>query len=588
MVEEEIVQLVRTYDILGHLRNLAILRRQQFRADGRIDDIDQHLFQRRVRLARKVAQHRADEGFRHIGVDAVVGHVIAVKGRKSQRELAEVSRADDESTVHVGKIHQHLRTLARLRVFKRRIVDIHRVPDLFEVLLDALADVDLLHGDAERVAELFRVRAGTGAGAKARHRHRNDVLRGTLQQRQRFFADDQREGGVHAAGDADEQLLRVRMLDALGKAVALNREHLIKPRGRTRAGIRHERRFPKRARELGFADVHRKRNAYDVRVVKELSCKAPALAGEELQIDFTHAIARPEWLRFREHGAVFTDHVVTGKDHVRGAFARTRAAEHIRGVGAGALALHEQTPVVHLCDRLVARAEVQEDAGAAVREQCGRRNGSPEVFADLHADVEERHLAAAEHEAVAKRCLLPEELHLLDGFQGCGIGALFVKLAVVAKVRLGNYAQHTSVLHDSRAVIQQMPEDDRNADGDEHIAARGCARDALQRAHCGIRQRGAQHKVSAGVANDGQLRQHQHLDAVRLRAVKESYDRVRIVFAVGNLNFGRARRDLDKSVFHECIFSVRLGSSEWIPGKLSFFLMIILCNRRGSVNQRRA
>ncbi|MPM69743.1 hypothetical protein SDC9_116691 [bioreactor metagenome] len=81
-----------------------------------------------------------------------------------------------------------------------------------------------------------------------------------------------------------------------------------------------------------------------------------------------------------------------------------------------------------------------------------------------------------------------------------------------------------------------MPKYDRNANGNEHIAASGRAGDALQRAHGGIRQSGAQHEIAAGVANDSQFRQHQHFDSVCFCAANQRDDGIRIVFAVGNLN----------------------------------------------------
>ncbi|MPM99918.1 hypothetical protein SDC9_147113 [bioreactor metagenome] len=76
---------------------------------------------------------------------------------------------------------------------------IHRMADIIQMFLYALADIDLPHGNAERIAELLRICARATRGAKARHGHGDNILRRTVEQRKRLFAHNERKGGVHAA-----------------------------------------------------------------------------------------------------------------------------------------------------------------------------------------------------------------------------------------------------------------------------------------------------------------------------------------------------------------------------------------------------
>ena len=76
------------------------------------------------------------EGLRYACVHTIHRHMVAVVGGPSERQLRQITCADDQPVFRIGQIHQYLRAFACLRVFVNYVVIAFLVPDVVKVALD--------------------------------------------------------------------------------------------------------------------------------------------------------------------------------------------------------------------------------------------------------------------------------------------------------------------------------------------------------------------------------------------------------------------------------------------------------------------
>ena len=125
-IEVEILQLIRTDDGLGiAVFRLRLPRWHQFGADLRLQNLDQRLTRLRTEPMSLCdpSYYVLDQGLRHARVDGVMRHVVAdAVGTPSERQLAEVTGADDHRVVQIGEPEQMVGALARLYVLEGDVV----------------------------------------------------------------------------------------------------------------------------------------------------------------------------------------------------------------------------------------------------------------------------------------------------------------------------------------------------------------------------------------------------------------------------------------------------------------------------------
>ena len=110
-----------------------LIGRKKFGADFGIQDIFKHAANISSRPLRFVSHEVLYKRLRNGAVDAVHGHVIAVIGRPTERELAQIAGADHKPARFVCDIHQNERAHARLGVFIRDVGDVAVVTYVLEV-----------------------------------------------------------------------------------------------------------------------------------------------------------------------------------------------------------------------------------------------------------------------------------------------------------------------------------------------------------------------------------------------------------------------------------------------------------------------
>ena len=68
--------------------------------------------------------------------------MVAVECGPAQSELAHIGRSQHESAHSIGDIHENLRALPRLSIFKNHVIAIFRMPNIGKVLPTSRTNID--------------------------------------------------------------------------------------------------------------------------------------------------------------------------------------------------------------------------------------------------------------------------------------------------------------------------------------------------------------------------------------------------------------------------------------------------------------
>ena len=329
-------------------------------------------------------------------------------------------------------------------------------------------------------------------GAEAGHGHGQHIAGGAAQLLHGADGHQQGEAAVQTARDADDRRLGVGMLEPLGEAVGLHFQNQLTALGPAVLVVGDEGRgvYPAGELRLGEGKV-------------EIDGQIPLSAGLEagvarplrlhpLAVQLRLSPAALEERCFGEEGAVLGDEVVAGEDHVLSALAVAGRSVQVAAEQAGGLVRHQRPAVLGFADRLIAGRKVRNDGGTGQRVEGGGGQSAPQVFADLHAQNEAGHLAAAEEQGCTERHLLPADCYRLYLSAARGELALFVELAVVGQVGLGDKAQQTPAAEDGGAVIQFAPHQQRQAHEGHDIQLPAGVQRGLQSVQRALLQRALQ------------------------------------------------------------------------------------------------
>ena len=108
-------------------------------------------------------------------VDIVHAGVVAVVGAPAVDKLAEILGADIKTVDLVCNVHEHLRALTSLGVFKCDGVVVVGVADIVKVLVHALADIDYTNLGADLLGDDDGIGLRAGGGAEAGEGAGNDI-----------------------------------------------------------------------------------------------------------------------------------------------------------------------------------------------------------------------------------------------------------------------------------------------------------------------------------------------------------------------------------------------------------------------------
>ena len=138
------MKLIRSDEIFCLLGNDTVFRRQQLRADRRVEHVEKNIgkcfFPAGIRI---ILYQMAHQGFRYGRIDGIHRHMVAIVRCPAKCQLRKITRSDDHAAGLVGEIHQNLGSLTRLSVFIRHIMLLRILSDVAEMEIDGLFDINL-------------------------------------------------------------------------------------------------------------------------------------------------------------------------------------------------------------------------------------------------------------------------------------------------------------------------------------------------------------------------------------------------------------------------------------------------------------
>ena len=318
-------------------------------------------------MVRHIAHQVPHQGLGDGAVHPVHGHMVAVIGGPAQGQLRQVAGADDNAPQPVGRVHQHLGALPRLRVLIGHVQVGFPLADVQKVLAHRFLNGNLPEADLQLFRNALGVGLGPAGGAEAGHGQGVDALPGQPQPVERPGCDQQRQGGVQPAGKAHHRHLAVDGRKPGGQAHALHGQDQLAAVGKPHRVPGHKGcrgKFPLGLEALQGALLIAEGDAHHLGVLGGMPTVHPAaLLGKALQVHVGGNEASGKQLALCQQRAVFRNQVVARKHHIRGGL--SQAAVHI-GVGsqqpAGVLP-HQLPAVLRLADGFIAARGVQDHRG---------------------------------------------------------------------------------------------------------------------------------------------------------------------------------------------------------------------------------
>ena len=586
IVQEEVVELIGTHQVLGLLGDLALDGGKQLGRDGGIQNVLQNVVEGLVlagvvlgQIPHQVAHQSLGDG----SVDTVHAHVVAVVGAPAKGQLAEVAGADDDAAGLVGNIHQDLGALTGLAVLKGDGVVLHVVADVLEMAADGGGDVYGAEGCTHLLGQDHGVILGAVGSSEAGHGDSDDLAGGTVQHLHGKAGDEDGQGRIQAAGKADDGGLGAGMLHPLLQAERGDEQDLPAALVPVLLPLGHEGHGSDIAGELGLSHGEGELHALHIPGGLLEHLGAAALVGQLAHVDLRDPEAALKAV-LREHGAVLGDHLVGAEDHVGRGFPFAGAGVEIAAEELGGLHGHKLAAVSVLADDIVGGGEVADDGGAGGGKGGRGGHGGPHILADLDAQHQVTDLGAAEHQ-LAEGCGLAAEGNGGVVLRGGGKLALLVKFAVVGEVHLGDHAQKLSLLYNRSAVIQFVVLFHGDTHGGDHLQGAGGLQNGGQGFLSAADQGVLVKEVAAGVAGEAQLRQDQDLNAPLFSIPHHSEGLLRVIMAVRKAQLGGAAGNGNKTMFHLYSSSQRHGR-EFGIGLNDLFYTERYDFTRGSIQRR--
>ena len=134
------MKLIRTYEILGNLRNFTVaVRRLKLRTDRGSHDVEKNFLHAAAVLGIiseavicRPLDDMSHQSLWNTCIYAIHRHMVAIVRSPSERKFRQIAGADHDAPVLVRHIHKDLRALARLRVLVSGICQCRIMSDVFE------------------------------------------------------------------------------------------------------------------------------------------------------------------------------------------------------------------------------------------------------------------------------------------------------------------------------------------------------------------------------------------------------------------------------------------------------------------------
>ncbi len=547
------MQLIRPHQIFRLLGDHAVHGRQEFRTDRRVKYIQKHVLEFHTAAGVRIILHQmAHQRLWHAGIDAVHRHVVAVVGGPSQSQFRHIPGPDDQAARAVGDIHQDLGALSGLSVFIGHIMILCLLSDIPEMHRHRFFDIHFLQRRPQGARHLAGIIVGSVRGAEARHGHGRDLPSVQSQHIKSTHRHQKRQRRVQSARNPDYRRLTACMLISFLKAAGLNGQNLLTPPRALLLVRRHERPAPEAALQRRLFFLHGNRyHKINPAALRPVAHHPPSFMLQPVKIQIRIEILRRKAFRLRQHRPVLRDHVMAAEDQILGGLAFPRRSVDIARDQLRAGRLHQHFPVHILAYGLVGSRQVHQHRGSRQRMSRARRQGRPQILAQLAAHRQAAHRIHREQDVGPHRHLFSMKKINLRFFIARHEMSCLIELRIGRDITLRDKGQHFSVLQHRRHIVELVAHLQRQSHEHKRITAFRGIRHHVQRFPRLHKQQLLQKKVAACIACNAQLRKDDNLRPFCICLFQSFTDLARIVRRIRHPDLRGHRRRLDKSMFHE-------------------------------------
>ena len=196
------MQLIRPHQVLSPLRDNSVRRRQQLRAYRGIQHIRKHIRELSISAGIRIIFYQMPhQRLWNPCIHAVHGHMIAIIGGPAQCQLRHISRPDDQSSLLIGNIHQHLSPLSGLTILVGHIMAGDILSDIPKMNLHRFFDIYLPKQNPQSPGKTAGIVISSVCGAETRHGHCHDSLSVHTQHIKCADCHQKRERGIQSPGN---------------------------------------------------------------------------------------------------------------------------------------------------------------------------------------------------------------------------------------------------------------------------------------------------------------------------------------------------------------------------------------------------
>ena len=299
--------------------------------------------------------------------------MVTIVCSPAESQFGEIARADDESIVLIGKIHENLRALTCLAVFVGDIMNADVVANVLEMLYAGIANAYFELCDAQFCHQADGIRVSSVGSAEARHGDADDALTVVAQLVVGPYAHEQGKGRIETSADADNDILAPRMDETLGETCHLDAEYLF-ARCRHIVLLRNERRRIDIADEFEVLDgnavtlLMQGLTSYPLGIDEGSIVTALATHAFVVNLRHNHLRLKREALAVLQAQTILVYHGIAAIDDILSALTKTTPCIDISAHGACTLLGEEILEIDMLADEFVGGAEIENDVGASERE----------------------------------------------------------------------------------------------------------------------------------------------------------------------------------------------------------------------------
>ncbi len=265
-----------------------------------------------------------------------------------------------------------------------------------------------------------------------------------------------------------------------------------------------------------------------------------AFVRETVDVDFgSDAVPVAKRRIFREHGTIFTNHMVSAENHVLRTFGCIGTCIDITAQQTAGSPVHQRPAIILFADDFIGSGRIGNQSCPCKAETGSRSVGSPGIFTDFDTEAVVFHVVVTEEQMRAKRNLRAADLQCVDtlskGFAGGELTHLVV-FSVGRDVSFRNKPQNPAVMEYSGTVVKLAEITNRKTDDVNGVKSPGGVAKGHKTRKASLQQGIGEKQIPACIAGNAKLRQAKQIHFLFVCIRKQRQNLLNIGGRIGDMH----------------------------------------------------